>query len=112
MTRRSYALDAIQPEAHVYLNPEDAKRMGIAAGDFVRLTSRRGSVELRALLSHRDNPGTCFLPFHFREAAANVLTIDEVDPTAKIPEFKFCAVKVERIGTTAKHDSATVREGV
>jgi formate dehydrogenase major subunit len=111
MTRRSYALDAIQPEAHVYLNPEDADRMGIASGDFVRLTSRRGSVEVRALLSHRDNPGTCFLPFHFREAAANVLTIDEVDPTAKIPEFKFCAVKVERIGTAAKHEPATLREG-
>jgi formate dehydrogenase major subunit len=111
MTRRSYALDAIQPEAHVYLSSEDAKRMGIASGDFVRLTSRRGSVELRALLSHRDNPGTCFLPFHFREAAANVLTIDEVDPTAKIPEFKFCAVKIERIGTAARHEPATVREG-
>ena len=108
MTRRSYALDAIQPEAHVYLNPEDAGRMGVATGDFVRVTSRRGSIELRALLSHRDSPGTCFIPFHFREAAANVLTIDEVDPTAKIPEFKFCAVKVERVGG---HRQARVGDG-
>ena len=46
-------------------------------------------------MSHRDTPGTCFVPFHFREAAANVLTIDEIDPTGKIPEFKFCAVRVE-----------------
>jgi formate dehydrogenase major subunit len=96
MTRRSFALDAIQPEAHVWLNPDDAAGMGVADGDFVRITSRRGSIELRAKLSHRDTPGTCFIPFHFREAAANVLTIDEIDPFGKIPEFKFCAVRVER----------------
>jgi formate dehydrogenase major subunit len=95
MTRRSYALDAIQPEANVFLNPGDAAEMGVAEGDFVRVTSRRGSIELRAKLSHRDTPGTCFIPFHFREAAANLLTIDEIDPVGKIPEFKFCAVHVE-----------------
>ena len=95
MTRRSYALDTIQPEAHVYLNPDDAAEMGVVDGDFVRVTSRRGSIELSARVSHRDTPGTCFVPFHFREAAANVLTIDEIDPTGKIPEFKFCAVRVE-----------------
>jgi formate dehydrogenase major subunit len=95
MTRRSFALDAIQPEAQVWLNPGDAAQMGVADGDFVRITSRRGSIELRAKLSHRDTPGTCFIPFHFREAAANVLTIDEIDPFGKIPEFKFCAVRVE-----------------
>jgi formate dehydrogenase major subunit len=98
MTRRSFALDAIQPEAHVFLNPADAAEMGVAEGDFVRVTSRRGSIELRAKLSHRDTPGTCFVPFHFREAAANLLTIDEIDPFGKIPEFKFCAVRVERAG--------------
>jgi formate dehydrogenase major subunit len=97
MTRRSYALDAIQPEAHVFLNPDDAAEMGVAQGDYVRVTSRRGSIELRARLSHRDTPGTCFIPFHFREAAANVLTIDEIDPVGKIPEFKFCAVRVEPV---------------
>jgi formate dehydrogenase major subunit len=97
MTRRSYALDAIQPEAHVYLNPDDAAGMGVGDGDFVRITSRRGSIELSARVSHRDTPGTCFVPFHFREAAANVLTIDEIDPTGKIPEFKFCAVRVEPV---------------
>jgi formate dehydrogenase major subunit len=97
MTRRSFALDAIQPEAQVWLNPDDAATMGVADGDFVRISSRRGSIELRAKLSHRDTPGTCFIPFHFREAAANVLTIDEIDPFGKIPEFKFCAVKVEPV---------------
>jgi formate dehydrogenase major subunit len=99
MTRRSFALDAIQPEAHVYLNPDDAAAMGVGEGDFVRVTSRRGSIELAARLSHRDTPGTCFIPFHFREAAANVLTIDEIDPHGKIPEYKFCAVKVEPAGS-------------
>jgi formate dehydrogenase major subunit len=97
MTRRSFALDAIQPEARVWLNPGDAAAMGVADNDFVRITSRRGSIELRATLSHRDTPGTCFIPFHFREAAANVLTIDEIDPFGKIPEFKFCAVRVEPV---------------
>jgi formate dehydrogenase major subunit len=111
MTRRSYALDAIQPQPHVYLNPEDARAMGVTDGDFVRLTSRRGTIEVRARLSHRDTPGTCFMPFHFREAAANVLTIDEIDPMGKIPEFKFCAVRVEKSGSAARHEPATVREG-
>jgi formate dehydrogenase major subunit len=111
MTRRSFALDAIQPEAHVYLNPDDAASMGVAEGDFVRVTSRRGSIELSARLSHRDTPGTCFIPFHFREAAANVLTIDEIDPDGKIPEFKFCAVKVERVegSATTNGDHAAAR---
>jgi formate dehydrogenase major subunit len=95
MTRRSYALDAISPEALVYLHRDDAARMGVADGDFVRVTSRRGSIEIRARISHRETPGSCFIPFHFREAAANVLTIDEIDPRGKIPEFKFCAVRVE-----------------
>jgi formate dehydrogenase major subunit len=111
MTRRSYALDAIQPEAHVYLNPGDAEEMGVANGDYVRIASRRGSIELQARLSHRDTPGTCFIPFHFREAAANVLTIDEIDPMGKIPEFKFCAVRVDRAGSTARHEATTVAEG-
>ena len=57
---------------------------------------RRGSIELEACISHRETPGSCFIPFHFREAAANLLTIDEVDPFGKIPEFKFCAVRVEK----------------
>ena len=102
MTRRSFALDAIQPEAFVYLNPDDAASMGVADGDLVRVTSRRGSIELAARLSHRDTPGTCFIPFHIREAAANVLTIDEIDPSGKIPEFKFCAVRVEAAAVPAE----------
>jgi formate dehydrogenase major subunit len=112
MTRRSFALDAIQPEPHIYMNPDDARAMGVTDGDFVRVSSRRGTIETRARLSHRDTPGTCFMPFHFREAAANLLTIDEIDPMGKIPEFKFCAVRIEKVGTAAVHEPVTVREGV
>jgi formate dehydrogenase major subunit len=98
MTRRSFALDTISPKATVFLHPGDAKRMGIADGEFARVTSRRGSIELEARVSHRETAGSCFIPFHFREAAANLLTIDEIDPVGKIPEFKFCAVRVEPVG--------------
>jgi formate dehydrogenase major subunit len=97
MTRRSYALDSIAPKATVSVSPVDAEQLGIADGDFVRVSSRRGTIELEAHVSHRETPGSCFIPFHFREAAANLLTIDEIDPYGKIPEFKFCAVRVDPI---------------
>ena len=98
------------------MNPADAKAMGVGDGDFVRVTSRRGAIDVRARQSHPDTPGTCFMPFHFREAAANLLTIDEIDPVGKIPEFKFCAVRIERTGPSnggrsAEHESATASEG-
>jgi formate dehydrogenase major subunit len=96
MTRRSFALDTIAPRAEVYLHPADATSLGIEDGGMARVTSRRGTIELHARVSHREAPGNCFIPFHFREAAANLLTIDEIDPMGKIPEFKFCAVRVER----------------
>jgi formate dehydrogenase major subunit len=100
MTRRSYALDAISPEAEVYMHPKDAADRGLQHGEMVRARSRRGEIELRLRVSHREALGNCFIPFHFREAAANLLTIDEVDPYGKIPEFKFCAVQVEAIGAS------------
>jgi formate dehydrogenase major subunit len=100
MTRRSYALDTIAPRAEVYLNPADAAALGIADGDSVRVTSRRGSIALATRVSYREARGNCFIPFHFREAAANLLTTDEIDPVGKIPEFKFCAVHIEATGAT------------
>src|SRR5204863_9337241 len=86
--------------AEVYLNPGDAAALGLADGDSVRVTSRRGTIVLWARVSHREAPGNCFIPFHFREAAANLLTTDEIDPVGKIPEFKFCAVRIEATGAT------------
>jgi formate dehydrogenase major subunit len=98
MTRRSFALDAISPIAEVYINPEDAAELGLADGEPARVTSRRGTIVLATRFSYRESRGSCFIPFHFREAAANLLTIDEIDPFGKIPEFKFCAVRIEAAG--------------
>src|SRR5207244_1834449 len=95
MTRRAKALDAIEPEAFVELHPDDALAMGVAERDWVRVSSRRGSVRCRARLSRRVARGNVFMAFHFREASANMLTTDALDPVGKIPEFKYCAVKVE-----------------
>jgi formate dehydrogenase major subunit len=95
MTRRSFALDTISPRPEVYLHPEDAAEFGLADGEMARVTSRRGTIVLDTRYSYRESRGSCFIPFHFREAAANLLTIDEIDPFGKIPEFKFCAVRIE-----------------
>jgi formate dehydrogenase major subunit len=66
-----------------------------------RVHSRRGCIELQVRISHREQLGNVFIPFHFREAAANLLTNDAIDPFGKIPEFKFCAVQVEAVGNGA-----------
>ncbi len=95
MTRRSFALDAIQPRAQVYLHADDAADCGLADGEHARVSSRRGTIVLEVKVSPAEARGNCFIPFHFREAAANLLTIDEIDPIGKIPEFKFCAVRIE-----------------
>ena len=95
MTRHSQ-LDNLYPEALVQVNPADAVMLGIQDGDPVRVTSRRGNITLRALVSRRTNPGVVFIPFHFAEAAANLLTIDALDPEALIPEYKACAVRLTR----------------
>ncbi len=97
MTRRSFALDAIAPRAEIYVHPEDAGTLGLVDGGLARVSSRRGLVELHVRVSTREARGNVFMPFHFREAAANLLTIDEVDEVAKIPEFKFCAVAIEPV---------------
>ena len=96
MTRRSRPLSTIQPEAFCDMNPDDLAAAGIQAGAYVTVSSRRGAITLRAHASRRIAPGNIFIPFHFREAAANVLTNDQLDPVGKIPEFKFCAVRIEQ----------------
>jgi formate dehydrogenase major subunit len=111
MTRRSYALDAIAPQAEVYVNPDDAAGLGIADGEMARVSSRRGSIVLAVRVSHREARGNCFIPFHFREAAANLLTIDEIDPFGKIPEFKFCAVRIEAAGHAGQALAPATGEG-
>jgi formate dehydrogenase alpha subunit len=93
MTRHS-GLDDLYPEARVEIHPADAARLGIVDKQAVRVSSRRGSVVVRAWVGQRATMGVVFLPFHFAEAAANLLTIDALDPQAKIPEYKACAVRV------------------
>jgi formate dehydrogenase major subunit len=95
MTRRSFALDTIAPIAEVYMHPKDAADRGLAHGELVRVAVPARDDRAAVRISHREQLGNCFIPFHFREAAANLLTIDEIDPFGKIPEFKFCAVQVE-----------------
>jgi formate dehydrogenase major subunit len=106
MTRRSYALDAISPRPEVYIHPDDAAGLGLADGEMARVTSRRGTIVLATRFSYRESRGSCFIPFHFREAAANLLTIDEIDPFGKIPEFKFCAVRIEPAAGQDRAESA------
>jgi predicted molibdopterin-dependent oxidoreductase YjgC len=93
MTRHS-SLDEAFPEARVEIHPADADIHGIRNGDPVKVQSRRGEVVLRATVTEKTTVGVVFIPFHFVEAAANLLTNDALDPQAKIPEFKACAVQV------------------
>jgi len=94
MTRRVPALEREAPTGFVELNPEDAKKLFIAQGEKVKVRSRRGEIEIKAFVTDRISPGVVFIPFHFAECAANELTSRNLDPEAKIPEFKVCAVNV------------------
>jgi len=95
MTRRASVLDEIEPEAVASFAPAELRRLGIAAGERVRVTTRRGTIELKARSDSAVAPGQVFIPFCYAEAAANVLTNPQLDPFGKIPEYKFCAAKVE-----------------
>ena len=101
MTRRSSVLDTVNPEATCSVNPETLKALNITAGETVRLTTRRGSIEIKAIADKELLSNMIFMPFAFVEAAANLLTNPALDPYGKIPEFKYCAVKLEKIITIA-----------
>jgi len=96
MTRRS-KLDDIYPEPTVEIHPSDAQNLRIQKGEWIRVRSRRGAITVKTLITERSPKGMVFIPFHFAEAAANELTLDARDPQAKIPDYKVCAVAVERI---------------
>ena len=98
LSRRTSGLEEICPPAPFEINPQDAALEGITEGDMVDVSSRRGTVKARAVITERSPRGTIFMPFHFREAPANVLTNDALDPVAKIPELKVCAAKLEKGG--------------
>ena len=97
MTRRVTAIEEHAGEAYVELHPADGGRLGIEDGDRVKVRSRRGEIEIKARFTRRVTEGTVFIPMHYREAAANVITNDALDPDVKIPEFKVCAVAIEAV---------------
>jgi formate dehydrogenase major subunit len=97
MTRVSPTLNQEVPEGYVEISPTDAKTMAIKDGERVKVSSRRGEIQIKAKISGKVNRGVVFIPFHFAETAANVLTNAAYDPVAKIPEYKVCAVKVEKL---------------
>jgi formate dehydrogenase alpha subunit len=96
MTRRSVGLADIAPECLVEINPLDAENLGLATGDAVKVSSRRGSLEAKVWVTDKVAPQVVFIPFHYAEAAANELTNPALDPISKIPEFKVCAVSLEK----------------
>ena len=98
MTRRDEGLNFRYPQGHVEVHPVDAMEMGVADGERVQVASRRGQIEIPVRVTPRSPQGTVFIPFHFFEAAANRLTNPALDPIGKIPEYKVCAVKVEKLG--------------
>jgi len=95
MTRRSEGIMKVYGSALIEVNPDDANRLGLNGKQFVRVTSRRGSIQAEALITDRVPPGMVYANFHFPEASANELTQAVLDPIAKIPEYKVTAVKVE-----------------
>ena len=97
MSRRSRSLDLIAPEELIEMHPVDAQCMEIQDGDRVRIASRRGEIEARVRLTDRSAKGMVFGTFHFTETPINRLTNDALDPIGKIPEYKVCAVRVEKI---------------
>ncbi|MEA2014844.1 MAG: molybdopterin dinucleotide binding domain-containing protein, partial [Thermodesulfobacteriota bacterium] len=95
MTRKSEGLTELYPESLAEINSNDATKLGIKNGDSITVTSRRGSLKVKASVIDTPPEGTIFMNFHFSEAAVNLLTNPALDPVGKIPEYKVCAVKVE-----------------
>ncbi|MBA3325237.1 MAG: formate dehydrogenase subunit alpha [Rhodobacteraceae bacterium] len=99
MTRRARVLDAVEPEANASLNPNTLRRLGVAPGETLRLTTRRGSIDIMARADRSVAVDMVFVPFAYVEAAANILTNPQLDPFGKIPEFKYAACRVEKLAS-------------
>jgi predicted molibdopterin-dependent oxidoreductase YjgC len=97
MSRNSRILHELVSENYVEMNKNDASNFNVKDGEIVSVSTRRGSIRLKAKITERPMANVVFIPFHFYEAAANKLTIDALDPTCKIPEFKVCACKIEKV---------------
>jgi formate dehydrogenase alpha subunit len=97
MSRKNMGINEVFPEAILELNPKDAAELRVNDGEEVRVLSRRGEVLVKARITERVMRGVVFMPFHFRESPANVLTNDSLDPVSGIPELKVCTVRVEPV---------------
>jgi len=95
MTMKTKGLNTLSPECFVEISSKDAQKIGVDDGAMVDVSSRRGKITAKLQVSSKAVDGTVFIPFHFAKAAANMLTNAKLDPTAKIPEFKVCAIKIE-----------------
>ena len=102
MTRRSQTLDQLEPEAVVSMNSYQMGQYDLGPGDTVQVSTRRGSIDIKVRADQDVPDGMIFIPFCFHEAAANILTNPQLDPIGKIPEFKFCAVKIEKSAAVAR----------
>jgi predicted molibdopterin-dependent oxidoreductase YjgC len=98
LTRKSPAIDQKSPTGYVEIHSEDADRLGISDGDKVEVASSRGKVTTLAKVTRSIEKGWLFMPFHFCEGPANMLTNDALDPVAKIPEYKVCAAVIRKAG--------------
>ena len=96
MSRRSKVLEAAAPEPFIEMNAADAERLGVKDSEVLTVSSRRGEIELKARVGDVVAPGVVFIPFHYKEAAANLLTNDALDPISKIAEAKVCAVRLSK----------------
>ncbi len=98
MTRKTPAIEELCPEALAEVNPSDAERMGIKDRDWLEITSRRGSIRIRAKVTDNSQEGTVFVPYHFVEAPVNRLTLNALDRLSRSPQYKICAVRIENLG--------------
>jgi formate dehydrogenase major subunit/formate dehydrogenase alpha subunit len=110
MTRNSPAIHQHEPDAYMEVNTQDAARLGVKSGDRVKVVSRRGEVETYARVGEKVSPGHLFMPFHYAESPANRLTNAVLDPIAKIPELKVCAVMLTKVD--ARDDAELTQKAV
>jgi predicted molibdopterin-dependent oxidoreductase YjgC len=103
MTRRAANLLDLSPVLEIAMSAEDGQKYGVEDGEWIRLRSRRGDLEGRATYTDKQRPGEIFVPFvKLQEHAANYLTNPALDPTSRIPEYKVCAVRIEKIDASAE----------
>ena len=106
MTRRAEVLDTIEPEGIAAMNPREIERKGLAAGQMIEVETRRGTVQAVLRADREVADGMVFMPFCFAESPANRLTNPQLDPFGKIPEFKYCAARVEKLAAEARVEAA------